>query len=344
MKRMILILSVCFIVFSCKTNLVYMSVQEPAPVFLSNSVKKIGVIDRSLPTQKGKKSDDLEKILTLEGKDLDKEGAQSTIAGLQDELLKNNRFEAIKIINREDLKTTGSGVFPAVLDWKIIEKMCAENQVDAVFSLEMFDTDAKLDVKVNQITVSTPLGNVPGVETEANLQTVIKTGWRIYDPLGHTIVDEYAMNESINTFGKGINPAKAFSAITGRKDAIKNTGNMMGKNYATRIIPFWIRVTRDYYVKGNENFKIAKRRAQTGNWDGAAELWQKETTNSSSKVAERACYNMAIINEINGDLDKAIQWAQKSYEDYNNKLALQYLNILKNRKAKNNELEFQKTQ
>jgi hypothetical protein len=55
------------------------------------------------------------------------------------------------------------------LDWTIIEKMCSENQVDAIFSLEMFDTDAKLDVKVNQITVSTPLGNVPGVETEANL-------------------------------------------------------------------------------------------------------------------------------------------------------------------------------
>jgi hypothetical protein len=157
-------------------------------------------------------------------------------------------------------------------------------------------------------------------------------------------VDEYPMNESITTLGKGINPASALSALTGRKDAVKNTGMNMGKNYATRIITYWIRVSREYYVKGNDNFKIAKRRAQTGNWDGAAELWLKETTNSKAKVAERACYNTAIINEINGDLDKAIEWAKKSYEDYNNKLALEYLNILKNRKARNNELEYQKTQ
>jgi hypothetical protein len=61
MKIFLILLAVILIVHSCKTNLVYMSVQEPAPVFLSNSVKKIGVIDRSLPTQKDKKSDDLEK-------------------------------------------------------------------------------------------------------------------------------------------------------------------------------------------------------------------------------------------------------------------------------------------
>ena len=54
-----------------------------------------------------------------------------------------------------------------------------------------------------------------------------------------------------------------------------------------------------------------------------------------------ACYNMAIINEINGELDEAISWAQKSYEDYNNKLALEYVRILRNRKAKAETLKRQ---
>ena len=343
MKNIFYFLLAVLILSSCKTNLVYMSVQEPAPVFLSNSIKKIGIINRTLPKEQNKKTDDLDKILTLEGKDLDKEGAESTITGLQDELLKNNRFAEIKKINRDDLKTTGSGVFPAALEWKTIEKICTDNQVDVLFSLEMYDTDAKLAYKANPVTISTPLGNVPGIEHEASLQTVIKTGWRIYDPLGHTIVDEYALNESITTLGKGINPATAAAALTGRKDAVKNTSMVMGQNYAVRIIPYWIRVTRDYYIKGSDNFKIATRRARTGNWDGAAELWLKETTNPKAKIAERATYNMAIISEINGELDKAIEWAKKSYEDYNNKLALDYLNILKNRKARNNELQYQQT-
>ncbi len=40
---------------------------------------------------------------------------------------------------------------------------------------------------------------------------------------------------------------------------------------------------------------------------------------------------MAIINEINGNLEDAIEWARKSYEDYNNRQALRYLNELKYR-------------
>jgi hypothetical protein len=50
---------------------------------------------------------------------------------------------------------------------------------------------------------------------------------------------------------------------------------------------------------------------------------------------------MAIISEINGDLDGAIQWAQKSYENYNNHLALHYLNILKYRQSQNEILKSQ---
>ena len=99
------------------------------------------------------------------------------------------------------------------------------------------------------------------------------------------------------------------------------------------------RVTRDYYVRGSGNFKIATRKARTGNWDGAAKLWQQEVTNSKRKIAGRACYNMAIISEINGDVDGAIQWAQKSYENYNNHLALSYVNLLKNRKINDSILQ-----
>jgi hypothetical protein len=79
---------------------------------------------------------------------------------------------------------------------------------------------------------------------------------------------------------------------------------------------------------------VAKRKAQTGNWDEAGKLWEKETASDNKKIAGRACYNMAIISEINGDLEAAIKWAQRSYENYNNKLALHYVNILKNREIK----------
>lgn len=100
---------------------------------------------------------------------------------------------------------------------------------------------------------------------------------------------------------------------------------------------------RDYYVKGTNNFKISKRKAQVDKWDEAGLLWEKETKNTSIRIAGRACYNMAIINEINGDLGSALKWAQKSYEDTNNKLALHYVRILENRLYKSDVLKTQET-
>jgi hypothetical protein len=74
-------------------------------------------------------------------------------------------------------------------------------------------------------------------------------------------------------------------------------------------------VYRDYYVKGSNSFTIGTRMARTGNWKGAEEQWFRETNNANPKIAGRACYNMAIISEINGDLDKAMEWAKKYYKN-----------------------------
>ena len=73
--------------------------------------------------------------------------------------------------------------------------------------------------------------------------------------------------------------------------------------------------------------------AQAGDWDAAAKLWNEAANSSSRKVAGRACYNMAIISEINGDLNGALQWAKKAYVVYRTPYALDYVNILQQRQS-----------
>jgi hypothetical protein len=327
---------------SCsKTNLVFMNVQEPAPVSMPPYIKTVGVINRTLASEETKKTNAIDQVLSAEGPELDREGSLESINGLKDELMKNDRFTEVVFLNDLDMRTTGSGVFPAALPWETVQQICVDNHVDAIFALELFDTDTKVNYTTNPITIKTPFGSVPGLEHHANMATNVKTGWRIYDPAGKNMIDEFAISKNLNFTGKGISPGLALSGLIGRKDAVKQTANNVGHQYASSILPYWIRVTRDYYVKGSNNFVIGKRRAQTGHWDEAAELWKKETTNSNGKIAGMACYNMAIINEINGELDEAISWAQKSYEDYNNKLALKYVNILRNRKSRVNTLNRQ---
>ncbi len=338
------VLLVSIILCSCSSkNLLTISVTEPAPVYVPSNIKSVGIIDRSLPADENeKKIDKIDKILSAEGKNLDKDGAHESIVGLFDELINSNKFYEVKIIDSIDVRSPGSGVFPSPLSWKTIEPVCYENNVDAIFVLSFYDTDTKIDYKAVPVEVGGLLKiKVPVIEHHATIATLIETGWRIYDPINKFILDEFFINETVVLKGVGINPVKAIKAVMGRKEAVLQASNNIGFNYALRILPYRIRVSRHYYVRGTNNFKIAKRRARTGNWDGAAELWDKEVANPKRKVAGRACYNMAIINEINGDLNAAVEWTSKSYTDYKNKMALRYLNVLKYRIERNRQLEQQ---
>lgn len=334
-----------FIVVACyscsSTNLMTLSVKQPAPVTIPPYIKKVGLVDRSRASGENKTIDAIHRAVSLETTDLQLAGASAGMSGLTDELMKNNRFTEVKALTAVDLRSFGAGVFPSALPWDTVERICRENNMDALFALELFDTESKLNYAAVPATIHTGIANLPAVEQQVSMTTQVKTGWRIYDPSSRNILDEYVISRDLQFSGRGINPVVAASALVGRKEAVKQVSNNAGQAYGDRILPYWIRVSRYYYSGGDANFTIANRMALTGNWDGAGKIWQEETTSASPKLAGRACYNMAIISEINGDVDGAIQWAQNAFEKYNNRLALSYVNILRNRKADNAVLKDQ---
>jgi len=333
----------CFAVacYSCSsTNLMSLSVMEPAPVSMPSNIKTVAVVNRIQASQATQGIDAVHKAISLETNDLQKAGAQASMHGLSDELLKNNRFTDVKPLNL-DLRSYGAGIFPSAMQWDSVDKICRESNVDAIFSLELFDTESKINYGVTPANINVGIANLPAVEHHVNMTTLVKTGWRIYDPSSRTILDEYVLSRDFSSSASGINPVVAASALNGRIEAVKDVSTQAGQAYAARILPYWIRVSRDYFVGGNDNFKMAQRKAQAGDWNGAGVIWQQETGNTDGKLAGRACYNMAIISEINGNLDGAIQWAQKSYEDYKIRLALDYLNVLNYRKRQNDLLKSQ---
>ncbi|WP_396637976.1 DUF6340 family protein [Maribacter sp. R77961] len=345
--KSILRLTVFVVLFMClgacsATNRLTMGVTEPAKLPLSSDITKIGIINRSIPSEGNKVVDEIDKILSLEGKNLDKEGAQAAIIGLSDELTRGKRFDKVEIITDIDSQRKGLSVFPAALSWETVENICKTYDVDILFSLEFYDTDTTADYELSMVTIPNNLGieaKVPGHKVQLN--TVIKNGWRVYDPVEKTLLDEYITKDYLTSRGAGINPVKAIEAIIGRKEGVQQISNNLGGRYGLHTKPLRRRVARDYFVRGTDKFSIARRRAQTGDWNGAADLWEQEINNPKMKVAGRAYYNMAIINEINGNLEEAIAWASKAYADYGNNMALNYVNILKRRVIEKQQLNNQ---
>ncbi len=336
MKKILLIILIPGFLVSCKMNQLYLNVVEPAPVTLSQGIRKVGVINRSVPTDETRILDVLDKALSLEGVNLDRDGAEQAITGLTAELLNNDRFDEVKTLTDIDFRTPSlMGIFPVPLSWDIVDKVCRETGTEALFALEYYDTDTKLNYSTRDDGDKEVLGiKIPGIVHRADMETIVKTGWRIYDPANRALADEHHHVESVVFSGTGVTPLVAVAGLIGRKDAITQVSTKAGRGYALRLIPYELRVMRDYYVKGTNNFKIAKRKAQVGKWNEAGELWEQETDHPKRKVAGRATYNMAIINEINGNLDTALSWAQKAWEYYRIRPALRYVDILENRMFK----------
>lgn len=321
------------------TNNLTLSVTEPAPVYINKNSTKIGIINRSIPDKKYQVIDAIDKVLSLEGKELDKKGSLAAIDALKSQLQKNNYIDKTIVIDSVDFKKYGMDQFANEIPWDILKKIAVKNDIQVIFELSFYDTDANVSYKTNTVTTTNILGiKVPMIEHEATINTLVKTGWRIYDVVDEKVSDQYFDTKTVTVVGKGLNPLQAYETVVGRKAAVLNISNKIGQNYAYRILPYMIRVSRDYFVKGTNNFEIGKRNAIAGNWDEAAKFWLQETTNSDPKIAGRAFYNMAISNEINGDLEKALDWATKSYTNYNNKEAKTYITILKQRIAKRDQL------
>lgn len=338
MSRYIFLLLLLPAMFSCKTNQLFINVVQPAPVTISPEIKKAGIINRSIPTDETKIFDIIDKALTLESADLDRNGAQQSIAGLRDELLVNDRFSEVRVIDDTEFRASRVGLLPPPLSWDIVEMICRESNTDALFALERFDTDTRLDHSGSVMSVKTPLGKLPGLNTAVEI--LINTGWRIYDPSSKAIIDEFSFTEQL-VQSSGINPLATVAALASRRETVAEASVNAGHTYAARLLPWNLSVTRDYFVKGTDNFKLAKRKAQNGKWDEAGELWFAETDNQSRKIAGRAAYNMAIINEINGKLDEALSWAQKAWEDYRIKAGRSYSAILNERKLNEGILKIQ---
>ncbi len=333
MKKLAVLALVCSVYSSCKTETLFLTVNEPAPVGVPGYIKKVGIINRSLFTDSNETRKNIDEVLSAKGPTLDRDCSRESIRGLKDALMQNNRFIQIVFLDTVKLKNKYPGIIPSPLSWDRITQICQANNVDALFALELFHTDSKVNIAVSPNMASIMAGGA-----NANIVTRVNTAWRIYDPQDKIILDEYPVTQSVSFGG---DPLDIAMSLMNHKEAMMGASYQVGQYYAGRILPYSIRVCREYYVKGSENFIIARRMAEAGDWNGAAELWKKETTNPKAKVQGRAYYNMAISNEINGNLEAAIDWAQKAYIISGKRLDLHYLNILKDRKVENDLLKSQ---
>jgi len=323
--------SLIFVISSCSTSSVLVSIQRPADISLSKDIKSVVVANRTSPSRKNLAGNIIEGLISGEGIGLDKKGSEYCINGLVSLLENADRFN-IKNIGELELKGTGTSSFSMPLKWKKINNLCSSYKADALIVLETFDTDSRVFFgKPIKRTIKIKGKKIIEFRHQAILELKINSGWRIYDNTKKEIIDENRFTEikKFTAWGNSNNDAQKNLPIIDY--AIKESGDFAGIQFGKRISPIWIKARRVYYIGKDESFKIASKLVKNKDWDRAIKIWKEVVNSNDKKIASKAAYNMALASEIKGFLDASIDWAKKA-KALGDKRANSYISTLNKRK------------
>lgn len=327
-------------VISCSSSSITLNVLVPADINVPSEIKSLAAINRSLPAKGEKFNNVLEGVITGEGLFIDRDASFRCIDGVARGLVESPRF-TISVPPNLDLKGTGTGQWPIPLEWPQVEKICNDNKADALLVLETFDSNNTRNIKTIDKKRTENGKEIMYVEFIARLDVAIKAGWRIYEPKNKRIIDQNVYVDHLAFEKSALSEQEATKLLPVQRNATMDAGFYAGQQYSRRISPTYMNTGRSYYIRGNDNFKTAKRKVQTNQWAEAAEIWQKALSDSDNKVKGRAAYNLALAAEVEGKLDLAVEWAKKAYSDYGNKAARSYTNVLYRRLNDQERLKIQ---
>ncbi len=293
-------LSLCFLT-SCNMASVYVHVTQKPVITLPEHVKTIAIIDRTMVQRRDKLKNALEGMVSGERLGQDKQGEQAVVAGLASILQSSPEVQP----RMTGISLIGSGkptVFPPPLDSVSVHNLCKDFKADAVAALESFDSNS------------------------SGYWVNIKFGFRLYDGSSKTIIDSYYDSYVVRR-----RHVYSYRYRNQNYAIIAHAGFDAGINYGRRISTTNIGVQRKYYKSGNDQMKIAGRKAHLGSWDEASATWQQVVQNGDKKNAGRAAFNLALVSEMQGDVTQAQTWISKAYGDYNNKKARDYGEVINQR-------------
>lgn len=316
------------------TRTVTMNAMRPAEITFPPYVNTLLIVDRSKFDKNAVNI--IEGVLTGELPGEDKAGVQELVSSFQNQLSYSPRFKTTVA----DERLSGNSItsaFPDQLPWAKVKSMCDKYNAEAVVSIEIFDTDFIITNGTRKVKKTVGEGDskkeIEVDEFYAEGVGNLSIGIRLYDPSAKTIVDQQLIRETNTWTATGNSKAAALAALISKGDATRYLGRQAGSDYAYKIAPMPIRISRMFYGKSKKAPELERgsRLADVGKWQEAADMWESGISGSADKEAGKLAYNVAIAYEVLGDMDLAKEWAQKAYVTYGNKDARNYSSTLQRR-------------
>lgn len=136
--------------------------------------------------------------------------------------------------------------------------------------------------------------------------------WSVYNAQKQKITDRFSQIDTLYWNQSDENGNYQKLKIPDKTDAIRLASGVIGENYSKHILPTWTQVKRTYMTCSDPVFKNAVKLALNDQLDKATAIWQEFLDEKSNLKKASALYNLAVISEMNGDVDKAIEFTDRA--------------------------------
>jgi hypothetical protein len=349
---LILILFFAEIAFvSCKSNFALITIENsrPSDFELPADIQSITLMNRSMNAQfENYQVDSLQRYFYRKGFQLskivlDSTASDTTIRALADLLFDSGRYDVVVPLERNMRRDSfESGNFidrsaleqnspkelsyeqlPDTLNPVLVKKICNDYNTDALMVLERFYTKVIADY----------LHEKSGLNDYhyASVDVKYNAFFRIYKPGKKTLFQEIEVTDTIYWENSDYTQSRLFSKLPSIKQTLINAGIKVALDIDGRLSPTWITEKRGYFLINPKNDR-GQQFMNENNYEEAAKYWTEIARSKNKKIRSKAEFNLALMSELNGDIDQALEWGLKSFYSYYRYQTEAYLKKLKLRK------------
>ncbi len=307
-KQKFILLVFGIVLFSSCTQLLYTSldVLRPAKVEFNSNANDLLVVNNAViqPQSYGHKTvlmNNKTTNLLLSSDSL----AIFCLSSLAEDMENKAFFSSVKVLPNSVNKSIEFFKPDKLMD-DTVNVLCKSNQANILLSLD----NIKVNDDLNEYYLDDNYSFLNSLEVK------YETTWSIHYP-NKPEVKTIIFKDTLYWETQSYNRRQAQWDMPNRKDALIDGALEVGRKCVNRFTPFWDKVDRYFFSSGNKYINQGMDSVYVKNWKSAIAIWTSVyNTNTNGLVQAYAANNIAIAYEISGDIDKALEFATKSYYSF----------------------------
>jgi hypothetical protein len=231
---------------------------------------------------------------------------------VNEELQKNEFFENT-YLQLASTNTNGSYLIAQPPLNHTLKSLQSKFEVDAILSLDKLKVTDKLEEYYDEGIAS----------YYAILEANYESSWTVsYPKLNKS--NSFSFKDTIYWDNESFQRKKALGAIPNRYNALIDGALHLGQTTIKKLVPWWDKEDRYFFSTNNKFMKMGLDSVYTKNWKAAIQNWEKGLLKAKPALKAKLMHNMAIAYEIDGDMNKAWEYSQKSASTYTSSSMVDY--------------------